>query len=289
MVHNGIEYGLMQLISETYDLLRRGLDLSDSQLQTIYGDWNRTELNSYLLEITSDIFGEADDTAGGRLIDNILDSAKQKGTGKWTSQDAMELGIPTPTIDAAVAMRNMSALKADRETASEALSRPKSSRSGAQDDFVEHARRALYVSMIMTFTQGMAQLRAASEAYEYGLSLQTIAKIWRGGCIIRAGLLEEIRQAYEARPDLPSLLLHGPFEKAVTAYEDDLRFIVGQGIRLGIPVAAFSASLAYLDAYRSAWLPANLIQAQRDYFGAHTYERVDEKGVFHTQWEHPAE
>ena len=287
MVHNGIEYGLMQLISETYDLLRRGLRLSDSQLQTIYGNWNQTELNSYLLEITSNIFGESDDTGDARLIDKILDSAKQKGTGKWTSQDAMELGVPTPTIDAAVAMRNMSVLKIDREAASEVLRGPAASYSGAHEEFVESLRRALYASMIVTFTQGMAQLHAASEAYDYGLSLQTIAKIWRGGCIIRAELLEEIRQAYETRSDLPSLLLHDPLRNKVTAYEDDLRFVVGQGVALGIPVAALSASLAYFDAYRSAWLPANLIQAQRDYFGAHTYERIDEKGDFHTQWEHP--
>ena len=288
MVHNGIEYGLMQLIAETYDLMRRGLHLSDRELRAVYTRWNETALNGYLLEITADIFGEVDKQTGGRLIDEILDSAKQKGTGKWTAQDALELGVPTPTIDTAVVMRNLSALKDARETASQALSGPAHAYRGSQEEFIHRLQQALYAATILTFAQGMAQLHAASQAYDYDLDLATVARIWRGGCIIRTALLEEIRTAYRAEPQLANLLLHDHFRQAVTTAQADLRFVVQAGVEMGIPVGGLTASLAYFDAYRSDWLPANLIQAQRDYFGAHTYERVDEKGVFHTEWDHPA-
>jgi len=294
MVHNGIEYGLMQLIAETYDLMKRGLGLTDDQLCDIYDRWNKSELNSYLVEITAHIFRQPDERTGQRLIDVILDAAKQKGTGMWTSQDAMDLQVPAPTIDLAVAMRDLSALKAEREAASGRLDRPirplASRRPAAGDEaeataFIERLRNALYAAMIMTYAQGLAQLGHASGAYRYDLDLEAVARIWRGGCIIRAAVLEKIRAAYQAQPDLPNLLLDSSLGGEVMARQEDLRNVVHAAIDAGIPVPGLAVSLAYLDGYRSAWLPANLIQAQRDYFGAHTYERVDAKGVFHTHWE----
>jgi 6-phosphogluconate dehydrogenase len=285
MVHNGIEYGLMQLIAETYDLMKRGLGLSDDQLHDAYQEWNRGELHSYLLEITGHIFRQEDASTGKRLIDVILDEAKQLGTGMWTSQSAMELQVPTPTIDSAVAMRNLSAYKAEREMASRTLPGSPATLQGDRTAFVARLRRALYAGMIITYAQGMALLHRASDAYAYGLDLETVARIWRGGCIIRAALLENIRMAYREKPDLPNLLLEATLGNAVLDRQADLRAVVQAASQLALPVPALMASLAYFDAYRSAWLPANLIQAQRDYFGAHTYERVDAKGTFHTQWQ----
>ena len=285
MVHNGIEYGLMQLIAESYDLMKRGLGLNDDELHDIVNLWNQEELSGYLVEITADILTKRDEKTGQRLIDVILDKAKQKGTGMWSSQDAMELGVPVPTIDIAVAMRNLSALEEERRAASRVLQGPEPLFEGDLWDSVEQLRHALYAAMIMTYAQGLAQLRAASKRYEYGLDLEAVARIWRGGCIIRAALLERIRAAYQARPDLANLLLDPDLGQAVEARQGDLRAVVRTAAELGIPTPGLAVSLAYFDGYRSAWLPANLIQAQRDYFGAHTYERVDAKGVFHMQWE----
>jgi 6-phosphogluconate dehydrogenase len=284
MVHNGIEYGLMQLIAESYDLMKRGLGLSDDEMHDIFALWSREELNGYLMEITADIFVKSDAKTGKRLIDVILDEAKQKGTGMWTSQDAMELGVPVPTIDIAVVMRNLSAFEEERLVASRALVGPEPLSEGDLWDFVEQLRHALYAAMIVTYAQGMAQLGVASKANNYDLDLEAVARIWRGGCIIRAALLEKIRAAYKTDPDLPNLLLDPDLGAAVESRQEDLRAVVRTAAEWGIPTPGLAVSLAYFDGYRSAWLPANLIQAQRDYFGAHTYERVDQKGTFHTQW-----
>jgi 6-phosphogluconate dehydrogenase len=285
MVHNGIEYGLMQLIAETYDLMKRGLGLTDDDLHAVYKRWGRTELSSYLLEITADIFLKQDTKTGQRLVDVILDAAKQKGTGMWTSQAAMELQIPTPTVDVAVAMRNLSGLEGERVAASRVLSGPSPSIHVAPEGFIDRLRNAFYAGMIITFAQGMALLRGASQGYRYNLRLEDVARIWRGGCIIRAALLDEIVAAFHAQPDLPNLLGDPHLAREVLARQEDLRTVVRTAAERGIPAPGLMASLAYFDAYRSAWLPANLIQAQRDYFGAHTYERIDAKGVFHTHWQ----
>jgi 6-phosphogluconate dehydrogenase len=284
MVHNGIEYGFMQLIAETYDLMKRGLELSDDQLHAVYKRWKQNELNSYLLEITADIFLRVDQKTGKRLIDVILDEAKQKGTGMWTSQDAMDLQVPVPTIDIAVAMRNLSAFESERVEASQVLVGPSATFEGDKQEFIKQLGNALYAAMIITYAQGMAQLRRASNAYDYDLDLEAVARIWRGGCIIRAALLEEIRAAYRRQPALPNLLIDSELKQRVMTRQADLRAVVRAAAELGIPAPGLMVALAYFDGYRSAWLPANLIQAQRDYFGAHTYERIDEKGKFHTEW-----
>jgi 6-phosphogluconate dehydrogenase len=285
MVHNGIEYGLMQLISETYDLMKRGLGLSDNELAGVYGNWDRQELNAYLVEITSHIFTRVDERTGKQLVDVILDEAKQKGTGMWTSQDAMDVRVPTPVIDAAVVARNLSAMKDEREAAGGHFKLRSARYRGDREKVLAQLRNALYASMIITYSQGMAQLRAASGIYEYGLQLEEVARIWRGGCIIRAALLEDIRAAYQKEPGLPNLLMDERLGMVVRARQNDLRKAVALAVKLGLPAPCLMASLAYFDGYRSAWLPANLIQAQRDFFGAHSYERVDAKGIFHTRWE----
>jgi 6-phosphogluconate dehydrogenase len=218
-------------------------------------------------------------------VDVILDAAKQKGTGMWTSQAAMELQVPAPTIDVAVAMRNLSGLEGERVAASRVLSGPSPIVHVAPEGFIERLRSAFYAGMIITFAQGMALLDSASQSYRYGLKLENVARIWRGGCIIRAALLDEIVAAFHARPDLPNLLTYPHLAQEVAARQEDMRTVVRMAAERGIPVPGLMASLAYFDAYRSAWLPANLIQAQRDYFGAHTYERTDAKGVFHTHWQ----
>jgi len=285
MVHNGIEYGVMQLIAETYDLMKRGLGATDDKLRGVYDHWHRGELNSYLMEITARIFGQMDKKTGKRLIDVILDAAKQTGTGMWTSQDAMDEQVPLPTIDVAVAMRNLSALEKERTEGSRALPRPIRHFEGDSQAFIEQLRNGLYAGMIVTYAQGMALLAVASATHEYHLDLEAIARIWRGGCIIRAALLEDIRGAFRAKPDLANLLLDPHLSKKVMGLRENLRKAVGVAGELGIPAPGLMVSLAYLDGYRSAWSPANLIQAQRDYFGSHDYERIDARGTFHTQWE----
>jgi len=284
MVHNGIEYGLMQLIAESYDLMNRGLGLNNDELHRVYTAWNKGKLNSYLMEITSHIFAREDEKTGRRLIDEILDVARQKGTGLWTSQSALELQVPIPTIDLAVAMRNMSAAKQQREQASAVLRRPVRRFEGDRESFLDQLGQALYAGMVITYAQGLAVLSGASEAYGYHLDLEAVARIWRGGCIIRAALLEDIRAAFRARRDLPNLLLDPNMSQKVMAHQEYLRQVVCQAGAFGVPVPGLMGSLAYLDGYRSARLPANLIQAQRDYFGAHTYERLDAEGTFHSQW-----
>jgi 6-phosphogluconate dehydrogenase len=285
MVHNGIEYGVMQLSAETYDLMKRGLGLNDDEMHEVYALWNKGELNGYLVEITSHIFSKQDEKTGKRLIDEILDVAKQKGTGMWTSQSAMELQVPIPTIDLAVAMRDLSVFAKEREQANAIYQQSQRRFTGDRYTFLTQLGRALYAAMIITYAQGLVLLVVASNKYEYLLNLEAVPRIWRGGCIIRAALLEDICAAFHARPELPNLLLDPNLSHKIMEHQEDLRQVVCQAAELGVPAPGLMVSLGYLDAYRSAWLPANLIQAQRDYFGAHTYERIDAKGTFHTVWE----
>jgi 6-phosphogluconate dehydrogenase len=284
MVHNGIEYGDMQLIAEAYDILHRGLGLSAEELHDTFAAWNEGELQSYLIEITRDIFGKMDEETGKPLVDVVLDEAQQKGTGKWTSQNALDLGAPTQTINAAVESRIISAYKEERVAASEVLEGPTATFRGDRKALTNDVRDALYAAKICSYAQGMALLRAASEEYDYGLELGGIARIWRGGCIIRARFLNDITAAYRRDPKLNNLLLDPYFRDAILSRQAALRRVVQVAIELGIPCLAMSASLAYFDAYRTARLPANLTQAQRDYFGAHTYRRIDKEGVFHSEW-----
>ncbi|HKJ32415.1 MAG TPA: NADP-dependent phosphogluconate dehydrogenase, partial [Balneolales bacterium] len=284
MVHNGIEYGLMQLISEAYDLMKKGMDMSNEELHEVFSKWNKGKLQSFLIEITADIFDKKDDRTESYLVDRILDSAHQKGTGKWTSQDAMELQAPVPTMDIAVSMRDMSAYKEERVAASHKLNGPFPSFEKDKQAFIDQLEDALYFAFIATYAQGLAQLKAASQAYSYHLKMNDIARIWRGGCIIRAALLEDIRVAFTEYPDLPNLLVSPNLINEITEKQSAIREVVKTGIDSGIPVPGLMVSLSYYDSYRSKQLPANLLQAQRDDFGAHTYERVDEKGTFHTEW-----
>lgn len=284
MVHNGIEYGDMQLIAESYALLKAAINPSPGQFHQIFRDWNAGELSSFLIEITADIFCKMDDKTGKPLVDLVLDKAGQKGTGKWTSQNALDIGAIIPTITAAVDGRILSSMKEERMTASKILSGPKGTYSGDHQKIIESVRAALYASKICSYAQGMALLKKASLEYGYGLDLCEIARIWRAGCIIRARLLDDIMHAYRRNPVLANLLLDDEFRQAIHSRQDAWRFAVKTAIDLGIPVPAMSASLAYFDAYRSERLPANLIQAQRDYFGAHTFERIDQPGVFHVNW-----
>jgi 6-phosphogluconate dehydrogenase len=284
MVHNGIEYGIMQLISEAYDLLKRGAGLSDDELHQVFDEWNRTELQSFLIEITAEIFLQNDEKTGDRLVNKILDRARSKGTGKWTSQDAMDLQVPIPTIDMAVIMRDLSALKDQRVAAAKLLTGPSPSFNGDKSAFVQKVKNTLYFAIVTSYAQGMAMLQKASETYEYNLQPEDVARIWRGGCIIRAALLELIRTAYATNPSLPNLLVDPSFAKELLQRQADVREVLIKAVEWGLPVPCLMASLTYFDGYRSERLPTNLVQAQRDKFGAHTYERVDEPGIFHTEW-----
>jgi 6-phosphogluconate dehydrogenase len=285
MVHNGIEYGDMQLIAEAYFLLKHVLGLNAQELHEVFAEWNKGELNSYLIEITADIFTKIDEETGKPLVDVILDKAGQKGTGKWTSQNALDLGVPLPIITESVFARFISAMKDERVKASKLLSGPEVKPfEGDRAHFIEAVRRALYMSKICSYAQGFAQMKAASDEYNWNLQYGNIAMIFRGGCIIRAQFLQKIKEAYDRDPQLPNLLLDPYFKEIVENYQEALREIIAIAVMRGIPVPAFSGALAYYDSYRMETLPANLIQAQRDYFGAHTYERVDKEGVFHTEW-----
>ena len=283
-VHNGIEYALIELISETYNIFKRGLGLSNDELHQIYKKWNEGLLESFLIEITEKIFLQPADDAKGRLIDLIKDQAKQKGTGKWTSQDAMELQVPVPLIDLAVDMRDMTGYKKERVNAAKILKGPDAKLSEDKEKLIGKMESALYFAMITAYAQGMALLRKASDEYNYNLDPEAIARIWRGGCIIRARLLEDIRQAFTRKADLPNLMVDQNFAGDLNKRQDDVRSIIQLAVKAGIPVPGFMAALSYFDSYRSEWLPANLIQAQRDFFGSHTYERIDKEGVFHTEW-----
>lgn len=285
MVHNGIEYADMQLIAEAYDLLHRGLGLDAPAISRVFSSWNEGRLKSYLIEITANIFKKMDPDTGQPLVDLILDEAQQKGTGKWTGQNALEIGAPIPTIDAGLTSRILSALKLEREKAAKVLSGPIPRFEGNLADFIGAVENALFASKITAYAQGTAMMMTASQEYGYNLNLREIAKIWRAGCIIRAGILENIMGAYERNPQLVNLMLDPYFQNALEGSQTDWRHVIQAAVGWGIPVPAMSASLAYFDAFRSERLPANLIQAQRDYFGAHTYRRIDRDGTFHTQWE----
>jgi len=285
MVHNGIEYGDMQLICEAYFLLKNVLGLTAEELHEVFSEWNKGELDSYLIEITADIFTKKDDETGKPLVDMILDTAGQKGTGKWTSQNALDLGIPLPIITESVFARFISAMKEERVAASKVLNGPdKKPFTGDKKAFIESVRKALYMSKICSYAQGFAQMRAASEEYSWDLQYGEIAMIFRGGCIIRAQFLQKIKDAYDQEPGLKNLLLDPYFKEIVESYQYALREIIANAVQLGIPVPCFSAAVSYFDSYRTETLPANLLQAQRDYFGAHTYERIDRDGIFHTNW-----
>ncbi len=284
MVHNGIEYGMMQLTSEIYDLLKKAGGLTNAELHNTFGEWNKGRLQSFLVEITSEIFAQKDDLMDGDLIDVILDKAKQKGTGKWTSQNAMDLGIPVPTIDIAVSMREISALKDERIKADELYDRPKPA-SFDKSDLIAKAEQALYFAFITSYAQGMHQLSDASKEYGYDLDLAEIAKIWRAGCIIRAALLADITKAYMSDSTLENLLLSNDFVPKVQGTVAAVRELVAYGATNGIPLPGLSNALTYFDAFTSKRLPLNLIQGQRDYFGSHTYERTDREGIFHTEWD----
>lgn len=285
MVHNGIEYGDMQLICEAYFILKNVLGLSAAELHDVFSEWNKGELDSYLIEITADIFTKVDDETGKPLVDVILDTAGQKGTGKWTSQNALDLGIPLPIITESVFARFISAMKEERVKASKLLKGPEvAAFNGNKEELIEAVREALYLSKIVSYAQGFAQMRAASDEYDWNLSYGDIAMIFRGGCIIRAQFLQKIKDAYDRDPQLANLLLDPYFHEIATNYQSALRKVISLAVQNGIPVPAFSSAIAYFDSYRSETLPANLLQAQRDYFGAHTYQRVDKEGVFHTNW-----
>ncbi|AEW44664.1 gluconate-6-phosphate dehydrogenase [Serratia symbiotica str. 'Cinara cedri'] len=284
MVHNGIEYGDMQLIAESYSLLKKVLNLSNDQLAETFAEWNQSELNSYLISITKEIFTKKD-TKGRYLIDLILDEAANKGTGTWTSQSAMELGEPLSLITESVFARYLSALKEQRIAASKVLEGPQYIPfNGNKDEFIEKVRRALYFGKIISYAQGFSQLKAASRENGWDLCYSEIANIFRAGCIIRAQFLQKIINAYTANANIDNLLLAPYFKQVAIQYQQALRDVVSYAVQQGIPTPTFSASIAYYDSYRSATLPANLIQAQRDYFGAHTYKRIDQEGVFHTEW-----
>ncbi len=287
MVHNGIEYGDMQLIAEAYDLLKLGAGLTNPELHEVFAQWNTTdELNSFLIEITADIFTQIDPETNQHLVDLILDSAGQKGTGRWTVMSALELGVPVPTMYAAVNARIMSSYKEERVAASQQITAQVGTFGGDKATFVNQVRDALYCSKMCSYAQGMALLRKASAEYNYGLDLGESARIWKGGCIIRAGFLDKIKAAFADNPDLPNLLLAPEFKQSILDRQAAWRTVLVTANDLGIPIPAFSASLDYFDSYRRDRLPQNLTQAQRDYFGAHTYERTDKpRGeFFHTQW-----
>ncbi|NDI33528.1 NADP-dependent phosphogluconate dehydrogenase [Chengkuizengella sediminis] len=285
MVHNGIEYGDMQLICEAYHLMKDVLQLETQEIHEIFSEWNKGELDSYLIEITADIFTKIDSDTNKPMVDVILDTAGQKGTGKWTSQSALDLGVPLSIITESVFARFISAMKEERVAASKVLTGPKAVElSEGKQELIEAIRKALYASKICSYAQGFAQMRAASEEYNWNLQYGNIAMIFRGGCIIRAGFLQNIKDAYDRDSELRNLLLDPYFKEIVENYQDAWRKVVSLAVTHGIPVPGFSTALAYYDSYRTERLPANLLQAQRDYFGAHTFKRIDKEGTFHFEW-----
>ena len=285
MVHNGIEYGIMQCIAETYDILRTVLRLRAAEMSVTFGKWNAAELGGYLVEITAACLAKMDPDTGKPLVDLILDKAGQKGTGKWTSQNALDLGVAVPTIDMAVEGRILSAFKDERVAASKILKGPKPPRLPAnRTQFIRACRDALYLAVISCYAQGMALMREASKEYGYGLDPAEIARIWKGGCIIRSKLLDPIAAAYKRKPQLPNLLVDRKFASVIAARARAARKVICEALKAGVPVLGLASALGYIDSYRTARLPQNLTQAQRDCFVAHTYGRTDRDGVFHTQW-----
>lgn len=285
MVHNGIEYAIMQLISEVYDLMHRGLGLSNEEMHQIFHQWNQEELNSFLIEITADIFKQKDVETGKELLDVILDKAGAKGTGKWTSQDAMDRGVSIPTIDIAVSLRTLSAYKEQRINASKIYNKTYSSLETDSSKFINELKEALFCAIIISYAQGLSLLVKASEELTMEIPLKDVVKIWRGGCIIRSTLLETFYEAYSAKTDLENILLDQNIASLLISRIDSLREVVSAAAKSSIPAGALQTALAYFDAYTSERMSTNMIQAQRDYFGAHTYQRVDREGTFHTEWE----
>jgi len=285
MVHNGIEYADMQLISEAYFLMKGLLGMNTEEMQKTFEEWNRGDLNSYLIEITAEILKKKDRETGKPVVEIILDTAGQKGTGKWTSQNALDLGVPAPTIAEAVFARCISALKEERVKASKVLSGPAKRRIRNKRAFIKKIQDALYASKVCSYAQGFQLMKFASKEYSWNLNFGSIALIWRNGCIIRAKFLDRIKDAFDRNPNLENLLLDSYFRKAVSLRQENWREVVSSSIKNGIPVPAFTSAITYYDSYRTGRLPANLLQAQRDYFGAHTYERIDKKGIFHTDWQ----
>ena len=284
MVHNGIEYGDMQLICEAYWMLKFALGLGNNEIYEVFAEWNKGELDSYLIEITRDIFSVKDEETGQYLVDLIMDTAGAKGTGKWMSQLALDLGVPSTLVTEAVYARCLSAMKGSRVRASKILTGPSGAYKGDRAEFIEQIRQALYASKICSYAQGFVQLQAAAIEHDWPLDFGACALLWRGGCIIRAVFLQHIKDAFDGDARLENLLLAPYFKDAVETAQPAWRNVVKTAIDLGIPAPAFTAALAYYDGYRSERLPANLLQAQRDYFGAHTYNRVDKEGVFHSDW-----
>ncbi len=285
MVHNGIEYAIMQMIAETYHLLKIYAGLNNKKLNNVFEEWNKGRLQSFLIEITAAIFLQKDEESTEMLVDKIKDTAKQKGTGAWMSQDAMATGSPIPSIDAAVSARILSSMRTERGLASKLFDKKvESDLCGNKEEFIVILEQALYTSFVITYAQGLSMLQTSSDFYKYNTDIKTVASIWRGGCIIRAAMLEDIMEVYQTEPNLKNILAAKKFNEAVNVSQSALRKIVQIGAQHAIPLPSLGACLNYFDSYRSEWLPANLIQAQRDFFGAHTYERIDKEGTFHTEW-----
>jgi 6-phosphogluconate dehydrogenase len=285
MVHNGIEYADMQLITEAYDLLRHGAGMSVGELAKVFEEWNQGDLDSFLIDITAKVLAKEDADTGKPLVDVIVDQAEQKGTGRWTSQDALELGVPLTAITEAVFARGLSALRDERAAASRVLAGPNpGDTTVSSDSLVEDVRKALYASKVVAYAQGFEQMTAASKVYDWNLDMGSLATIWRGGCIIQARFLDRIKEAYEEEETAANLLVMPYFRDAVAEAQDAWRRVISTAVELGVPVPAFSSSLAYYDGYRRERGPANMIQGLRDYFGAHTYRRVDREGSYHTRW-----
>jgi 6-phosphogluconate dehydrogenase len=284
MIHNGIEYGIMQLTAETYDVMKRALGMTPAEMHEVFKEWNDAELGGYLMEITRDVLAKKDDITGTALVELIVDTAQQKGTGKWTTQEALDEGIMIPTITSAVEARIMSGFKDERVEAEKAIKLRQKVFKGDRAKAIGWLKSSLYASMICSYAQGMAMMKRGSDEYDYKLNLAEIARIWKGGCIIRSKLLDPIKDAYKRKKRLPNILVANPFKRIVKKSSNDWRKAVKLGIDFGIPMPATMGSLAYFDGYRTGRLPANLTQAQRDYFGAHTYQRTDREGTFHTEW-----
>ena len=286
MVHNGIEYGIMQLLCETYDLLRKALGMGAGDIREVYAKWNEGDLNSFLLEISATVLGKKDEESGQPLVDFVLDTAEMKGTGKWAAQNALDIGVPIPTLSVAVEGRILSGYKPERVEAAKVLKGPKGAFTGNREAFVKSLWQGYYLAMLSCYAQGLVMLKVASRDYGYGLKLAEIARIWKGGCIVRARLLDPIRKAYKKNPELANLLVDPKFARLVNRYTPGLRRVALAAAKYGVPAPAYTATLGYIDSYRSERLPANLLQAQRDYFGAHTYKRIDKEGAFHSDWAH---
>lgn len=282
MVHNGIEYAIMQMISESYHMLKKYVGLSNEEIHEIYSTWNKGKLQSFLIEITAAVFTQPDEESNEMLIDKISDTAHQKGTGAWMSEDAMKIQAPIPAIDASVTQRIISSMKDERVAA--AADETTTTISTNKKDFITQLEDALHAGFMITYAQGLAMLQKASETYKYNTNIATVASIWRGGCIIRAAMLEDITAAFIKDPNLKNLLVNEHFAEVLGKEVYSLRGILKAAINTGIPVPSLYACNSYYESYHSAWLPANLIQAQRDFFGAHTYERIDKTGIFHTNW-----